>query len=69
MFESHSPKISQYLINGESDKKSALNKRDVKLNFRHGSAIKFNISPAIIVLFQFQKQCLKTKKKSKSQKR
>ena len=68
-FESHFPKISQYLINGESDQKSALNKRDVELNFLIGSAFKFDISPAIIVLFQFQKQYPKTKKKSISRKR
>ena len=61
--------ISQYLINGESDQKSALNKQDVELNFLIGSAFKFDISPAIIVLFQFQKQYPKTKKKSISRKR
>ena len=33
IFESHFPKNSQYLINGESDKKSARNKRDVEFNF------------------------------------
>ena len=36
VFSSHFPKNSQYLINGESDQKSALNKRDVEFNFLYG---------------------------------
>ena len=33
LFGSQSPNNSQYLVNGESYEKSALNKRDVKFNF------------------------------------
>ena len=33
IFGSQSPNNSQYLVNGESDQKSARNKRGVELNF------------------------------------
>ena len=33
IFDNYFPKNSQYLINGESDQKSAPNKSDVKFNF------------------------------------
>ena len=36
IFGSQSPNNSQYLINGESDKKCAINNRDVEFNLLHG---------------------------------
>ena len=36
IFQRHFPKNSQYLVNGESDQKSARNKSDVELNFHNG---------------------------------
>ena len=50
---SHFPKNSQYLVNGESDKKSVTNKKDAEFNFLSGVYIKFNVSSTRNVLFQF----------------
>ena len=50
IFGSQSPNNSQYLVNGESYEKSALNKRDVKFNFIFKCCIRFDISLTIIVL-------------------
>ena len=36
IFGSQSPNISQYLVNGESDQKSAPYERDVEFNFYYG---------------------------------
>ena len=36
IFDNYFPKNSQYLINGESDQKSALNKSDVRFNVPSG---------------------------------
>ena len=65
IFGSQSLNISQYLVNGVSDQKSARNKRDVEFNFLDFVKTRFNISPTIIVLFQFQKISTKNSKKFK----
>ena len=65
IFGSQSLNISQYLVNGVSDQKSARNKRDVEFNFLHFVKNRFSVSSTILVLFQFQKNNTKNSKKFK----